>query len=54
MVDEAAGRVPIAMGGPGGPVMDAPEAFGTVYDPIETLSYVAEIPVGGVPRPWRA
>jgi probable F420-dependent oxidoreductase len=33
--------VPIAMGGPGGPVMDAPEKFGTVYDPIETLSYVA-------------
>jgi len=33
--------VPIAMGGPGGPVMDAPEAFGTVYDPVETLSYVA-------------
>jgi probable F420-dependent oxidoreductase len=33
--------VPIAMGGPGGPVMDAPEDFGTVYDPVETLSYVA-------------
>jgi probable F420-dependent oxidoreductase len=33
--------VPIAMGGPGGPVMDAPETFGTVYDPIEVLSYVA-------------
>jgi probable F420-dependent oxidoreductase len=33
--------VPIAMGGPGGPVMEAPEAFATVYDPIETLSYVA-------------
>src|SRR3954467_14623685 len=33
--------VPIAMGGPGGPVMDAPEDFGTVYDPIEALSYVA-------------
>jgi probable F420-dependent oxidoreductase len=33
--------VPIAMGGPGGPVMDAPEEFGTVYDPVETLSYVA-------------
>ena len=33
--------VPIPMGGPGGPVMDAPEDFGTVYDPIETLSYVA-------------
>jgi probable F420-dependent oxidoreductase len=33
--------VPIAMGGAGGPVMDAPEMFGTVYDPIETLSYVA-------------
>lgn len=33
--------VPIPMGGPGGPVMDAPEDFGTVYDPIETLSFVA-------------
>jgi probable F420-dependent oxidoreductase len=33
--------VPIAMGGPGGPVMDAPEDFGTVYDPIEALSFVA-------------
>jgi probable F420-dependent oxidoreductase len=33
--------VPIAMGGPGGPVMEAPEDFATVYDPIETLSYVA-------------
>src|SRR4051794_10558301 len=33
--------VPIAMGGPGGPVMDAPEDFATVYDPIETLTYVA-------------
>ena len=33
--------VPIAMGGAGGPVMDAPEKFGIVYDPIETLSYVA-------------
>jgi probable F420-dependent oxidoreductase len=33
--------VPIAMGGPGGPVMQAPEDFGQVYDPIETLSYVA-------------
>jgi probable F420-dependent oxidoreductase len=33
--------VPIALGGPGGPVMDAPEDFGTVYDPVETLSYVA-------------
>jgi probable F420-dependent oxidoreductase len=33
--------VPIAMGGPGGPVMEAPENFGTVYDPIETLTYVA-------------
>ena len=29
------------MGGPGGPVMDAPDDFGCVYDPIETLSYVA-------------
>jgi probable F420-dependent oxidoreductase len=33
--------VPIAMGGPGGPVMDAPAMFGTVYDPIESLAYVA-------------
>lgn len=33
--------VPIAMGGPGGPVMEAPEDFATVYDPIETLAYVA-------------
>jgi len=33
--------VPIAMGGPGGPVMDAPEDFGAVYDPVETLTYVA-------------
>jgi probable F420-dependent oxidoreductase len=33
--------VPIAMGGPGGPVMEAPEDFGCVYDPIETLTYVA-------------
>ena len=33
--------VPIPMGGAGGPVMDAPEDFGIVYDPIETLAYVA-------------
>jgi probable F420-dependent oxidoreductase len=33
--------VPIAMGGAGGPVMEAPEFFGSVYDPIESLSYVA-------------
>ena len=33
--------VPIAMGGPGGPVMEAPEDFASVYDPIETLTYVA-------------
>ena len=33
--------VPIAMGGAGGPIMDAPEDFGTVYDPVETLTYVA-------------
>jgi len=32
---DAAG-VPIALGGAGGRVMDAPEAF--VYDPIETLA----------------
>ena len=31
---------PIALGA-GGPVMDAPEAFGIVHDPIETLAYVA-------------
>ncbi len=35
--------VPIAMGGPGGPVMDAPAEFGSVYDPIETLTYVAAL-----------
>ena len=35
--------VPIPMGGPGGPVMDAPDDFGCVYDPIETLSYVAAL-----------
>lgn len=33
--------VPIAMGGPGGPVMEAPEDFGCVYDPVEVLSFVA-------------
>jgi probable F420-dependent oxidoreductase len=33
--------VPIALGGPGGPVMEAPEDFAAVYDPVETLSYVA-------------
>lgn len=33
--------VPIALGGAGGPIMDAPAAFGNVYDPIETLTYVA-------------
>jgi probable F420-dependent oxidoreductase len=33
--------VPIAMGGPGGPVMDAPEQFALVYDPLETLAFVA-------------
>lgn len=32
---------PIAMGGPGGPVMEPPEDFATVYDPIETLAFVA-------------
>jgi alkanesulfonate monooxygenase SsuD/methylene tetrahydromethanopterin reductase-like flavin-dependent oxidoreductase (luciferase family) len=32
---------PIAMGGPGGPVMDAPEQFGLVYDPLEALAFVA-------------
>ena len=34
-------RVPIAMGGAGGPVMDAPQAWATLYDPIEILAYVA-------------
>src|SRR4051794_10800926 len=34
---------PIAMGGPGGPVMDAPEDFATVYDPLDTLAYVAAL-----------
>ncbi|CAM3530107.1 TIGR03619 family F420-dependent LLM class oxidoreductase [Isoptericola cucumis] len=32
---------PIAMGGPGGPVMDPPEGFACVYDPLEVLSYAA-------------
>lgn len=32
---------PIAMGGPGGPVMDAPEQFAVVYDPLETLAFLA-------------
>jgi probable F420-dependent oxidoreductase len=32
---------PIAMGGPGGPVMEAPEQFAIVYDPLETLAFVA-------------
>jgi probable F420-dependent oxidoreductase len=32
---------PIAMGGPGGPVMDAPEQFAVVYDALETLAFVA-------------
>jgi hypothetical protein len=48
--------VPIALGGAGGPIMDAPEAFGIVYDPIETLAYVAAgtsrtVPVSGRCRP---
>ena len=33
--------VPIALGGAGGPVMDAPKALGIVYNPIETLAYGA-------------
>ncbi|XVQ11501.1 TIGR03619 family F420-dependent LLM class oxidoreductase [Spirillospora sp. CA-255316] len=33
--------VPIAMGGEGGPVMDPPEDFATVYDPLEVLGHVA-------------
>jgi alkanesulfonate monooxygenase SsuD/methylene tetrahydromethanopterin reductase-like flavin-dependent oxidoreductase (luciferase family) len=32
---------PIAMGGPGGPVMEAPEQFSRVFDPLDTLAYVA-------------
>ncbi|SDS56879.1 probable F420-dependent oxidoreductase, Rv2161c family [Friedmanniella luteola] len=32
---------PIAMGGPGGPVMDAPAQFAVVYDALETLAFVA-------------
>lgn len=32
---------PIAMGGPGGPVMPGPPAWADVYDPVETLAYVA-------------
>lgn len=35
--------VPIPMGGPGGPVMDAPEMFGLVYDPLEVLAHVAAV-----------
>ena len=33
--------VPIPLGGEGGPVMDGPEFWATVYDPLETLAYVA-------------
>src|SRR5919108_4017461 len=33
--------VPIAMGGQGGPVMDPPEEFANVYDPLEVLGHVA-------------
>src|SRR2546430_17119496 len=33
--------VPIAMGGEGGPVMDPPEGFANVYDPLEGLGHVA-------------
>lgn len=32
---------PIAMGGAGGPVMEGPVEWADVYDPIETLAYVA-------------
>ncbi|MFF4506447.1 LLM class flavin-dependent oxidoreductase [Streptomyces sp. NPDC001401] len=32
---------PIPMGGAGGPVMEGPPAWADVYDPIETLAYVA-------------
>jgi len=38
--------VPIALGGAGGPVMDAPEAFGIVYDPIETAARTSRITLG--------
>lgn len=31
----------IPMGGPGGPVMDPPEAWAATYDPLEALTYVA-------------
>src|SRR5262245_47987465 len=31
----------IQMGGAGGPVMEAPGFWSTVYDPLETLTYVA-------------
>jgi probable F420-dependent oxidoreductase len=33
--------VPIPLGGEGGPVMDGPEFWAAVYDPLETLAYVA-------------
>ena len=32
---------PIPMGGSGGPVMLSPDDWATIYDPLETLSYVA-------------
>ncbi|MFI0350458.1 TIGR03619 family F420-dependent LLM class oxidoreductase [Actinomadura sp. 9N407] len=32
---------PIAMGGPGGPVMDPPESFANVYDPLQALGHAA-------------
>ena len=34
---------PIPMGGPGGPVMEAPETFATIYDPVEALTFAAAI-----------
>jgi hypothetical protein len=36
----------IVLGGAGWPVMDAPEAFGIVYDPIETLATLPPKPAG--------
>jgi hypothetical protein len=47
--------VPIAPGGAGGPVMDAPEAFGIVYDPLRCLPAMPSKPAhrrfGWVSRP---
>jgi probable F420-dependent oxidoreductase len=32
---------PIAMGGEGGPMMDGPEQWATLYEPLDTLAYLA-------------